>query len=258
MGEAPPPDALRGISSGFTPWCRTLRGDQSWKTSVPGGASALAAWRALRERHARNGLWPILLGPVDDLVVDQLTWRVQVLADDRPGIARISEVTPAPELFVRWLGDPAGDDYLSDVPRHLAKLQADEVAIRDRLDARPDEAALHCVQGSTVQLALVPAAGGWEVPTLLAWSGAEKNGHGGPEHLAVLHFWREAYGAELVGLGLDTLELIVERPPTDARGAFDLAVQQYAYCPELMDNLAPAMGALAATLLGRHWLLDWS
>jgi len=25
-----------------------------------------------------------------------------------------------------------------------------------------------------------------------------------------------------------------------------------------MDNLAPAMGALAATLFGRHWLFDWS
>jgi hypothetical protein len=25
-----------------------------------------------------------------------------------------------------------------------------------------------------------------------------------------------------------------------------------------MDNLVPAIGALAATLLGRHWLFDWS
>jgi len=25
-----------------------------------------------------------------------------------------------------------------------------------------------------------------------------------------------------------------------------------------MDNLAPAMGALAATLFGRHWFFDWS
>jgi hypothetical protein len=25
-----------------------------------------------------------------------------------------------------------------------------------------------------------------------------------------------------------------------------------------MDNLVPAMGALAATLFGRHWVFDWS
>jgi hypothetical protein len=47
------------------------------------------------------------------------------------------------------------------------------------------------------------------------------------------------------------------RPPDDARSAFELAVQHY-YCPQLMDNLVPAMGALAATLFGRYWIFDWS
>lgn len=70
-------------------------------------------------------------------------------------------------------------------------------------------------------------------------------------------FWSDLYGADLVSLGLDTMECIVERPPEDARGAFDRAVQHYAYCPELMDNLAPAIGALAATDFGRHWWLKW-
>ncbi|HEY4377162.1 MAG TPA: DUF4253 domain-containing protein, partial [Acidimicrobiales bacterium] len=120
------------------------------------------------------------------------------------------------------------------------------------------EAAVRSVQGSPVQIALIPAAGGWEVPALLAWAGAERRGHGGAEHLSVLKFWHDAYGAELVSLGLESLECLLETPPVDGRSAFELAVQQYSYCPELMDNLAPAMGALAATLLGRHWLFDWS
>ncbi len=47
-----------------------------------------------------------------------------------------------------------------------------------------------------------------------------------------------------------------DRPTTPA-AAFELAVQHYAYCPALMDNLVPAIGALAATLFGRHWLFDW-
>ena len=74
----------------------------------------------------------------------------------------------------------------------------------------------------------------------------------------MLHFWYEAYGAEVVAMGLEQLECLVTNPPDDARGAFELAVQHYAYCPALMDNLAPAMGALAATLFGRHWFFDWS
>jgi len=42
-------------------------------------------------------------------------------------------------------------------------------------------------------------------------------------------------------MGLEQLECLVTNPPDDARGAFELAVQHYAYCPALMDNLAPAM-----------------
>lgn len=234
----------------------TLRGEQAWRIEVVGGEAALTTWTALRERHPRTGLWPVVLG-ADTQAIDQLTWRVNILAEDTPGIPLLDDVTPAPELFVAWMGDPAADDYLNDVPRHLAKLEADQDQIRERLSARSDVEAVRAVAGERVHIALVPAAAGWEVPALLAWSGAERDSIGGGEHLSVLHFWHETYGAELVALGLDTLECLVDRPPENARAAFELAVQHYAYCPALMDNLVPAMGALAATLFGRHWLFDW-
>lgn len=249
-GGATPP-------AGFEPWCLTLRGEQAWRHTVAGGPGALDAWRALRDRHARSGLWPVLLGS-DPQVVDQLTWRVEMLARSRPGIPEVEDAPEIAELFDRWMAVVADDGYLDDVPRHLAKLEADATTIRDRISERPDHAAVRSLAGDEVTIALVPASGGWEVPALLAWSGAERTGIEGPDHLAVLHFWHEVYGAELVALGLERLELLVERPPDAARGAFELAVQHYAYCPALMDNLAPAMGALAATLFGRHWLFDWS
>lgn len=251
---SPTPDHL---PPGVEPWCKTLRGQQAYRFEVPGGATALGAWRSLRAQHAETQLWPVVLG-ADTALIDQLTWRVSILAEDAPGISDLSTVTPAPELLVRWMGDPKVDDYLHDVPRHLAKLQADEVGIRARMAARPDEEAVRLVAAERVHLALIPAAGGWEVPALLAWSGAEGMDITGPDHLSILNFWNQSYGADLVALSLESMELLVEHPPTDARGAFELAVQHYAYCPALMDNLAPAMGALAATLLGRHWLFDWS
>lgn len=234
-----------------------MRGEQAWRHDVPGGATALATWRALKDRHPRTGLWPILLGS-DPQVIDQLTWRLEMLNRNKPGIPDVEDAPSAPELFVQWMGDPGDDEYLSDVPRHLAKLEQDSDAIRAKLTARPDEAAVRALAGDTVSIALIPAVGGWEVPALLAWSGAERDDIGGPEHLSVLHFWHDVYSADLVSIGLESMECLVGRPPDDARSAFELAVQHYAYCPELMDNLAPAMGALAATLFGRHWLFDWS
>jgi hypothetical protein len=245
------------LPPGFEPWCTTLRGEQAWVLETEGGPAALDAWSALRDRHPRTGLWPIVLGP-DRQTADQLTWRLDLLARDRPGIPTLDQVTPAPELFVEWMGDPAEDDYLNDVPRHLAKLEQDEQAIRARMATRSDADAIQALNGSVTHLALIPATAGWEVPALLAWAGAERDGIDGSQHLSVLHFWHEQNGAELVSLGLERMELLATDPPDDARSAFGLAVQHYAYCPELMDNLVPAMGALAATLFGRHWLFDWS
>ena len=248
-GAEPPP--------GFEPWCLTLRGEQAWRHEVDGGPGALEAWRQLRDRHGRTGLWPLLLGS-DPQVVDQLTWRVEMLARTRPGIPELEDAPDIADLFDGWMSRVAQDGYLDDVPRHLAKLEADAEVIRARIAERPDEAAVRAIAGDRVTIALVPASGGWEVPALLAWSGAERDEIDGPAHLAIHHLWHEVYGAELVAMGLERLECLVERPPTDARGAFELAVQHYTYCPELMDNLVPALGALAATLFGRHWLFDWS
>ena len=130
--------------AGLEPWCKTLRGEQAWRMEVPGGDTALTTWRTLRDQHETTGLWPVLLGS-DASIVDQMTWRVSILAEDAPGIPSVSQVTPAPELFVQWLGDPKHDDYLGDVPRHLAKLEADAASIRQRLEARPDSAAVRSV-----------------------------------------------------------------------------------------------------------------
>ena len=71
--------------AGFEPWCRTLRGEQAWKVEIPGGPTALDTWHAYREQHADTGLWPVLLGG-DAQVVDQLTWRVTVVALSQPSV----------------------------------------------------------------------------------------------------------------------------------------------------------------------------
>lgn len=248
---------LQAVPPGLEPWCTTMRGEQAWRLDVAGGEQALNTWKGLRDQHKQTGMWPVILGS-DPSIVDQMTWRVSILSEDAPGIPTVDEVPDASELFVRWMGDPKHDDYLGDVPRHLAKLQADEASIRARLSARPDHAAIRALQGARVTMGLVPAKAGWELPALLAWPGGEGLDIGGAEHMSVLHMWNQSYGAEVVAMGIDQLECLVEHPPTDARGAFELAVQHYAYCPALMDNLAPAMGALAATLFGRHWIFDWS
>src|SRR3712207_9258188 len=56
------------------------------------------------------------------------------------------------------------------------------------------------------------------------------------EHCTVLRYWEDRYGAEIVGLSHDTFELQVARPPEDREAALELAEEQYAYCPDIVDQ----------------------
>jgi len=220
------------VPAGLEPWCKTLRGEQAWRMEIPGGEAALVRWKALRDQHSVTGMWPVLLG-ADMSIIDQMTWRVSILAEQAPGIPEVSAATPAPELFVQWLGDPAHDDYLGDVPRHLAKLEADQATIRARLEARPDHAAVRAVKEPKVQLALVPAKGGWELPALLAWPGGEGLDIGGTEHLS-----RGLYHS-----GLTHDPLLVMRHLIDVERVRSIVVAGYSLGGNLTLKLAGDLGA---------------
>ncbi|NHJ49883.1 MAG: DUF4253 domain-containing protein [Asgard group archaeon] len=54
------------------------------------------------------------------------------------------------------------------------------------------------------------------------------------EHLAVMKYWYEKYGAEPSGLYSGELEFYVSKPPTEYEKAFNLAFEQYAYCHDCL------------------------
>ena len=55
-------------------------------------------------------------------------------------------------------------------------------------------------------------------------------------HVAALRAWRERYGAELVGLGADVMNLRVARRPATRDEALELARAQYVYCSDIIDQ----------------------
>ena len=66
-------------------------------------------------------------------------------------------------------------------------------------------------------------------------------------HHAVLRRRGQRYGAELLTLGFDTIELVVDRPPAAKDEALAMAREQFAYCPHIMWQGVATIGALAAT-----------
>ncbi|MEZ0115865.1 hypothetical protein ABH920_009907 [Catenulispora sp. EB89] len=170
--------------------------------------TALEAWRVLRGAHATTGLWPFLVDPDEPTVLDKLP----LLSERR------ERHRGAAEIFAS-----------GDVPTFGDEPHTDQVS-----------SAAH-----TTTVGLVPAEyGGIEVPGLLDWDGAL--GTSGVEHTAVLADWRRRFGAELLTLTRDRIELHVPRPPTEPEQVAAVAREQIGYCAGLE---FPGTG----TLWGFQW-----
>jgi hypothetical protein len=104
-----------------------------------------------------------------------------------------------------------------------------------------------------VHIVLVPTDDPTTVPAHLQWG--NWNACPAPEyHVAALRHWREHYGAELVGLDMDVMNLRVARKPASREEAIELARVQYTYCPDLVDGF---LSPLAADLMAHDWWYFW-
>ena len=95
------------------------------------------------------------------------------------------------------------------------------------------------------------------IPALLSFGGWNANPP--PEyHVAALRSWHERYGARLISLTGDVLELRVERRPQTREEALELAREQYAYCADIVDQGVGDLAGLAATLMVSDvWYFWW-
>lgn len=205
-------------------------------------------WHRLRAEHPATGLWPVVLG------------------------AELGDLAAA-------LGPDTRDDYddAAELRRAEALSLGDLQALRAERRARyggdvddepPGDSAPRTVRSSAPYftaaaraglVALVPAAHGWQVPVVLGWEGGVNYGVEPVDHGVVLRDWHERFGAELVSLTDDqVLEVLVHRPPTAPAEALDVAREQYAYCPDLVDQGVGTLSALARDQVGsRSWYFWW-
>lgn len=108
-----------------------------------------------------------------------------------------------------------------------------------------------------VLVLLLPTSEGWQAPAYLGFGGA--GGCPWPEqHTRLLRHWHDTYGAHVVTVGANTLELAVERPPQNPAAALELARVQYDYCPTIAKTRGSTLGAMAAAVMQlRVWRFRW-
>ncbi|NPU13571.1 DUF4253 domain-containing protein [Bradyrhizobium sp. 83002] len=94
------------------------------------------------------------------------------------------------------------------------------------------------------------------VPAILRWG--HWNGCPKPEeHVAAFRNWRDRYGAELVAITSDVVNLRVARRPQTRDEALALAREHYVYCPDNIDQGVGTFNALAAALMNSDWWYFW-
>jgi Domain of unknown function (DUF4253) len=109
---------------------------------------------------------------------------------------------------------------------------------------------------SKVELIVLPTEDWTAIPAYLNWG--NWNGCPAPEyHVTALRSWRDRFGAELIGLSHDVMNIRVRRRPETREAALDLAREQYAYCSDIVEQGVGTLSALAAVLMESDWWYFW-
>jgi hypothetical protein len=214
---------------------------------LPPEREPFASWVRLRAAHVQTGLWPFLAGmdlkEVDRQAVSEL-WYWAATEHDPTAVAR------GLALDVRA--------FFSERAAELAAPNPATLAVDPAALAWADRKPQFAFTSRDTVIGLIQARHGYEVPGLLSWNGAANYDLDGAHHVAVLRSWQERYGAELVTLTGDQIELLVARPPRDPATIAQLAVEMLGYCPDLDVQGTGTVGVLANGIVpGRCWSFWW-
>lgn len=224
------------------------RGQSLYGFSVA-AREALDWWRRLRPLAAATGHWPLIMEP------ETPSW-----------IQNVGRGVPE-----EYLATAAGLDGQALLARRVEAWLSQDRAVRrevrralGRRGKWPQEAARHTFADlptvsygwyRTMLVTLFPVTASWQIPCLTGYG--DWNAYPEPaEHAAVLRSWAERFGAHLLAMSGDTIEIAVERPPATRAEAVHLALEFLTY--NECDYYGQSLIDVAAGLLGADvWMAWW-
>ncbi|MET8545124.1 DUF4253 domain-containing protein [Kitasatospora sp. NPDC004799] len=236
-----------------------------WISDAPAPAGL---WRQLHRAHPQTGLWPLLLTPLDRTDPDYRPWLSGEL---HPTDASESSRHDPEALLRSWWKQVDGDEEVDEEVDEDAGILDETLAPYGRTwpgtapaATVPDGAAgtearelAEVLRHKGARLGLVRAGSGAEALTACGWGGPA-NHAGTGQIAAVLADWERRFGAQVVEVGFDTLELSVPVPPATLAEALPLAAEHTAFCPDLVFQGTGTLTAYAELLVGAHqWSFWW-
>ena len=208
-----------------------------------------------RARGKKEGFVSMLIA-VDELLLECFELNGE---DKSAGQAR-QELLSAPlESGEEFLQNRLSEykESVEEEPGYWEQLMG-EVAGGERIDRFLSLWDYDGKQTIPIILAEIPVKHPWEVFAYLpfgGWNECPAN----EEHMAVAKYWFEKYGAVPALMTHDVLEYVLP----DVRGmskeqALDLALEQYAYCNDIVDQGVETVGRLADGLAkSSYWYFWW-
>ncbi len=229
-----------------------------WISAEPPSPQLLAA---LRADHRGSGLLPVLVCDSDEVYGERCT--IGVVAPEPLG--HIDRWDAADVMRRIWDGLCRTDDDLG--PAYDAEtlspfgLDCPGLAGPGNLLADPDILANQQVRryvDEETRVALVPVRRGADVLAALGWSGAANHVSRTAGLAAMLRSWEDRFGARVLRLGPDRLDVSVSAPPHDPLHAAAVAAEHWTFCPDRVLQDSGNLADYAREIRGRrNWSFWW-
>lgn len=242
-----------GLPAGSLVWpdpdydrLRTHHRPSFWLSDSPVPAEL---WTRLRAEHPRSGLWPVLLeDSVQPWSAGQVAPEPEAEIDHYRADAFMAEVWS--DLIENRVVDltPFGRDCPG--PARPGELVADPGIVADWYAG--------VVAERRTPLGLAAVKRGADALAVMGWQGAVHHNEWTVPLAAVVRSWEDRFGARIVGMGFNTLDLSVAAPPVTTEHALHVAAEHWTFCPESILQGPGTLIDYAEQLLGQNaWSFWW-
>lgn len=204
-------------------------------------------------RRQSGGFWPMLIA-AEETLLEALTWESAEKREENRRRLLSGPVQDGGEYFAQLTARKKAD-YAQEGWDWPSEDVIGEMAGGEAIDRF---LGISSFQGDTVPLLLaeIPVERPWEVFAHLpfgGWNDCPAN----DGQIIAAKYWYEKYGAVPAVMTADILEY--DLPAPVSRGAaMELAMEQYAFCCDIVDQGVGSVGALADTLArSSKWYFWW-
>ena len=212
-----------------------------WVTGEFGDAAG--AWLALRQRLGGTGLVPLLLSGLRG--EPGRPWESGELGP--PASGALAGLQAPALLRDGWdMHVPGPDEDEEETAELLAPFSRSFPGMAPTASGLASAALLdQAVASLTGPMRIGLAAASRPADTLagIGWQGAVNHHRTAAPLTVVLRSWEERFGATVMHIGFDTIDLLVERPALSPQAALAVAAEHFAFC---MDNIYQGAGSISA------------